>query len=1083
MLFIPLVFGAVAQSANPDFQIAPGPLLLRHPTVNKTSIVFKFADDLWEVPREGGSAVRLTSSPGVVGDPFFSPDGTMIAFSANYDGHQNVYVIPDRGGVPKRLTAHPAPETVVGWTPDSQDVVLSSSMLSNTDQPRLFKVSANGGYPTALPLPNGTEASYSPDGTHLAYVPIFRWETAWKRYRGGQAYKIFIADLADSRAKEIPRKNWNDNQPTWFGNKIYYLSDQKGPVGLYSYDVSSGSEKVEVPGVGFDLKSLTAGPDVLAYEKLGSIHLFNPATHADTTVKISVHGDFSQVRPEFKQLTPYIDSASLSPNGSRLAFAARGFVLTVPASKGDVHETDETQGVHRRDVEWSPDGKTIAYITDAGGYRQLGLWDLATSKERRIDVGEGPSLYAFPNWSPDSSKIVCMDYRGIAWLIDVKSGQHKKAIQWPFAGGPSEPSWSPDSKWLAYSDMLPSHYKVIKLYSLESGKSTQITDGFADAAAPVFDRGGKYLYFQASTHIGQAATLGDLSQYNNPNPVSSLYAVLLTRDLPNPLQPESDEESGAIAPAAPPAKAVAKAAAKGPSLELDGIENRIIALPTPTLVYQGLHGGAPGSFYALVSNPITGPDAESPLVTAYKFDWGSKKLNPAYPMITGFRTTPDGSKALIARGHQYYIVPTAAPVPMESGAVNLSGLVMKIDPKKEWDHILHEIWREAPLHFWSPITNGIDPKEMERRYQPFLQNLASRDDLGHLIDDMLGELCVGHEFPGGGDIPTGRQVSGGLLGADYDFTGGHYRITRIYDGERWNPELYAPLAQPGVNAKVGEYVLAIDGAPLTSSTDIYLSLENMAGKQVRVKLGPTPDGVGSREVTVIPVASEFGLRSRAWEEDNRRQVARETNGRAGYVHVPDTAAGGWVAFNRYYYAQAGKDGIVVDERFNHGGLFNDFMIHEMQKKLFAYFAPRYFEDEPTPAAGIYGPKVLMINEFAGSGGDMFPWLFRQAKIGPLIGKRTWGGLVAVQPIELADGGTYTAPDFAFYDHRAGKWDVENWGVSPDIDVDLDPYEWRQGRDSQLERSIAEINKMLANYKPEPHHRPEYPDRTKLDVRF
>ncbi|HTQ12058.1 MAG TPA: PDZ domain-containing protein [Fimbriimonadaceae bacterium] len=1113
MLLLSVLVGLGVQSSNPAFALGPDPLLLRHPTVNKTSIVFKFADDLWEVPREGGNAIRLTSSPGVVGDPFFSPDGTMIAFSANYDGQDNVYVIRDGGSVPRRLTAHPSPEGVVGWTPDSKDIVFTSQMLSNTDQPRLFKVSVDGGFPQPLPLPSGTEASYSPDGTHLAYVPIFRWETAWKRYRGGQAYKIWIANLADSKVKEIPRKDWNDNQPVWFGDKIYYLCDSTGPVGLDSYDVNTGAEKVEVAGSGFDMKSLTGGPDVLAYEKLGSIHLYNPKTHTDKTVPIQVHGDLAEVRPQYKELQPYIDSSSISPSGNRVAFAARGFVLTVPASKGDVHPTDETQGVHRRDVAWSPDGKTIAYITDVSGHRQMGLWDVAASTEKRFDLGDGPSLYGNPVWSPDSSKIFYSDYRNLGWILDAKTGTSKKA--WTSERvGVSGGVWSPDSKWLAFVEMLPSHFRAIFLYSVEDGKITQVTDGLASADSPIFDHNGKYLYFAASTEIGQAATLGDISQFNNLNPVSSLYAVMLKKGMPNPLQPESDEEPGATAPATPPTPPKAAEGAKpdsgaptpppGPaspgshwkydsakgwtqvkdatvvSIDIDGIQNRIIALPTPAQLYTGLVPATDGAFYALVRSAFTGPERMNPLQTAQKFTWATKSMAPAFPMITGLDTTPDGTKALVSRGGTYFIVPTMMPAGLDS-PLNLSGLTIKIDPRKEWAHMFHEIWAEAPLHFYSPITNGIDPKEMDRRYSPFLAKMSSRDDLNHLFDDMLGELCVGHEFPGGGDMPSGPNVNGGLLGADYDFTGGHYKITRVYTGEEWNPGLYAPLAQPGVDAKAGEYVLAIDGQPLTTATDIYLMLENKAGKQVKVKLGPNPDGTGSREVTVVPVASEFGLRSRAWEEDNRRLVAKETTGRAGYVHVPDTETGGWLAFNRYYYAQTDKDGMVVDERFNHGGLFNDFMIHEMEKKLFAYFAPRYGVDEPTPAAAVYGPKVMLINEFAGSGGDMFPWLFRHDKVGPLIGMRTWGGLIAVQPLTLVDGGDYTAPDFAFYDPVSGRWDVENWGVAPDIQVDLDPYLWRQGKDSQLERAIQEENKLLAGYKPLEHKRPAYPDRTKLDI--
>jgi tricorn protease len=1108
MMLLPLAFASALQSSNTDFGAGPAPLLVQHPTVNASSIVFKFGNDLWKVPRAGGDAIRLTSAPGIVRAPYFSPDGTMIAFSAMYDGNVDVYVMPAEGGIPKRLTAHPAPDEVVGWSPDSKRVVFTSSMLSNTDQPRLLTVPVEGGFPTPLPLPSGTEASFSPDGTHLAYVPLFHWETAWKRYRGGQAYKIWIADLSDSKVKEVPRKNWNDNQPTWFGDRVYYLSDQKGPVGLYSYDPRTGNERQEIAGKGFDLKTLTAGPDVLAYEKLGSIHLYDPKTHEDKTVTISIKGDFTEVRTQYKDLARNLDSVSISPSGNRVAVAGRGMVMTVPATKGDVHATDETQGVHRRSVAWSPDGKTIAYITDVAGYRQLGLWDVAAAKEKRFDLGDGPELYEGLSWSPDSSKILCGEYRQNYWIVDVKTGKNTLAFHEPrtdnFLSGSGGAVWSPDSKWLAFPNMLRSHFHVIDLYSLETNKVTQITDGLADALYPIFDRGGKYLYFAASTHVGQSATLGDISTYNSLNPISSLYAVMLKKGQPNPLQPETDEETGAPAgpppgmpgtpggmpggmpgrPGGPkPGGSMSGAAKAEPSIDLDGIEDRIIALPIPAQLYVGLEPATPGSFFAEVAPARTGPDRLLPFFTAAKFSWATKTLAPAYQAITNLSTTPDGSKALVGRGEQFYIVPTAAPVPLESGAVNFGNLSARIEPRKEWEHIFHEIWHEAPLRFYSPTFNGISAKEMEHRYEPFLKNVCSRDDLNHLIDDMMGELCVGHEFPGGGDLPSGKPVIGGLLGADYEFAGGHYKITRVYSGEHWNPNVFAPLAQPGVDAKAGEFVLAIDGKPLTTSTDIYLALEGKAGQQVKVKLGPNADGTGSREVLVRPVPNEFALRNRAWSEDNRKQVLKETNGRAAYVHVPDTETGGWVEFNRYYYAQTDKDGVVVDERFNHGGLFNDFMIHEMQKTLFAYFAPRYQEDEATPAAAIFGPKVLMINEFAGSGGDMFPWLFRHEKIGPLIGKRTWGGLVAVSQIPLADGGIYTAPDFAFYDHVTGKWDVENWGVAPDLEVELDPYQWRKGIDSQLEAAIAEINKRLANYKPAPHQRPPYPDRTKLDVRY
>ena len=428
-------------------------------------------------------------------------------------------------------------------------------------------------------------------------------------------------------------------------------------------------------------------------------------------------------------------------------------------------------------------------------------------------------------------------------------------------------------------------------------------------------------------------------------------------------------------------------------------------------------------------------------------------------------------------------MPTMMPASPGQGMVNLSDLNVKIDPRAEWNSMYHDVWREERILFYSPTLNGIDSVAMEKRYEPFLKNIKSRSDLNYLFNDMLGELSVGHEFPGGGELSNPRFLPGGLLGADYEFANSRYRITRIYDGERWNPDLYSPLAQPGINAKPGEYLLAIDGKDLTEATDVYEALEGKAGKQVKIKLGPTPDGKGSREVVVLPVSDETDLRQIAWEEDNRRYVVKMTNGRAGYVHVPDTGQGGWTAFNRYYYSQVGKDGMVVDERFNHGGLINDFMIREMQKPLDGAFAPRYNREWPTPGSAIFGPKVMLINQFSGSGGDMFPWLFRHEKVGKLIGKRTWGGLIAAFGFSTLDAGHINAPDNAFFDPSTNKWDVENWGVSPDEDVELDPYVWRQGHDAQLDAAIVEINKELAHYTPPKMQRPPYPDRTKLGIRY
>jgi len=1088
MLLIPALLLAKAPTFESTFDPGPNPLLMRHPTMNKTDIVFSYAGDLWSVSRSGGDAIRLTSSPGQELNPFFSPDGTMIAFTGQYDGNTDVFIMPAKGGEPKRLTYHPGGDAVMGWTPDGKSVLFMSAMQSGTDLPRLYTVSTNGGVPKALPLPSGSQGSYSPDGSKIAYVPGIKWEPAWKRYRGGQTYPIWIAQLSDSKVKEIPRSNTNDEQPMWVGDRIYYLSDKKGPVGLWCYDTGSGKETEEIAGGGFDLKSATAGPGGIVFEKFGTLGIYDAATKTAKRVNVEINGDFPEVRPQFKDLRPYIDGAALSPTGVRALVSARGWVFTVPASKGDARLVGEQQGVHRHDAIWSPDGKTIAYISDAKGSEQLELVDVAAGSSKFLPLGDIVKLYEWTAWSPDSTKIAYTDHARALWIVDVATGKNTKVDKTIFVNPLSgvTASWSPDSKWLTYARDTDSHMDAVFVYNLDAGKATQITDGLANAGSPVFDRDGKHLYFHASTNVGEAGSWLDLSSFNNPNVTSSIYAVVLRKDGANPLQPESDEETIKSAPpagAAPggPAGAAAGQAAAKPDfrIDLDSIEDRIIALPMPNAVYGQLVAGPPGSFFVAQSAPRANAFSGAPS-TLVKFSLATRRAMPFAPGALGAVVSADGSKMLIQGLGGAQIVGTMAPPQPGEGAVDLSGLRVKIDPKAEWKQMFDEVWRNEPMMLYAPNLHGIDAQAMHQRYAPFLKNIASRGDLNYLFEDMTGEISIGHMWAQGGDIPGMRGgVPGGLLGCDFAFENGHYRLTRVYNGERWNPGLYAPLAQPGVNAKTGEYLLAIDGKPLADSNDIYETLEGKAGKQVKVKIGPTPDGVGAREVVVVPIPSEALLRERAWTEDNRRRVAEATGGKIGYVHVPDTNVGGWVEFNRYYFAQTGKQGIIVDERFNHGGLINDYAIAIMEKQLDGYFLPRYAKEWPTPGAAIYGPKVMLANQYSGSGGDMFPWLFKHRKIGPLVGKRTWGGLVAAQSMQLVDGGAVNAPDIAFYNPFNGTWDVEGHGTDPDIEVEVDPYLWRQGRDTQLEKAIAVIMDQLKSYPPLPNKKPAYPDKSKL----
>ena len=1068
----------MASLAPAHRSVEAGPMLLRTPTMNESQIVFAFANDLWRVSRDGGEAIRLTTSPASESNPHFSPDGKTIAFTGNYDGNNDVYTVPVNGGIPKRITYHPGTDYVLGWTPDGRSIVMASGMTSKIQLYEMFTVSANGGVPQRLPFPSGNMASISPDGASIAYVPTEKWQDAWKRYRGGQAYPIWIGRMSDSKVFEIPRKDWNDFNPMWVGNKVYYLSDPNGVVGLSSYDINSKKVTEEVKGEGFDLKSASAGPGGIVYEKLGGLYIFDPATKTSKKVEVSVAGDFPEIRSSIKNVGSQLTGAAISPSGQRLVTSARGWIFTVPAQKGDARVLNEKQGVHRRSPAWSPDGKTISYISDENGRQQMILHDVQTGNEKAVDLFESPAYYyvSGSGWSPDSKKIAYYDNRNNFLVLDVASGRSTKIDQTLFTDPnvDMEMRWSPDSQYITYARDLVSHMQAVFIYSFASGKSSQITDGMAHARSPIFDRDGKHLYFFASTNTGPSLSWLDMSSMTKPMTTSSVYCVVLRNDLPNPLQAESDEEVIRTEGAAPQ-----QPAPPAPfRVDFDGIQDRIISLPIPGGDIAMLEAANPGSFFILTRGPRVNPLSVSPLATISKFTMSQRSAMP-FGQGAGITTTPDGSKALVSGLMGLQIVSTMAPIQPGQGAVSLSGMQVRINPQEEWASMFHEIWRNEPMLFYASNLHGIDPEVMRRRYEPFLANIMSRDDLNYLFTDMLGEISIGHMWAAGGDSQVGGSfVPGGLLGADFSFENGRYRIVRVFNGEKWNPGLYAPLAQPGVNAKAGDYLIAIDGKELKDSNDIYQMLEGKANRQVKIKLSRTPDGANAREVTVVPVSSEAALRHFAWIEDNRRYVDQKTGGRAGYVHVPDTGTGGWTAFQRYYYAQVGRDGMIIDERFNQGGLINDYMINEMLKPLDAAFTPRTGLSWPTPGAAIYGPKVMIANEMAGSGGDMFPWLFKARKVGPIVGKRTWGGLVASFGFSLVDGGRINSPNVAFFNPRSGKWEVEGHGVDPDIVVELDPYLWRQGIDAQLERAIEEINKALKNYKPIPLERPANPDKSK-----
>jgi tricorn protease len=1124
-----LVIGTGTAIAQPTT-----PLLLQRPTLSRQQIVFAHAGDLWSVPRQGGAASRLTAGTGVETNPVFSPDGTTIAFTGEYDGNVDVFVVGAGGGVPRRLTWHPAADTVLGWTPDGSRVLFTSTRTAASRYAELFTIGRDGGLPQRLPLPMGAEGAYSPDGSRVAYVPLQRAFTTWKRYRGGRATAVWLATLQTSRIEKVPRDTSNDFNPMWVGDTVYFLSDRDGGVTLHSYDTRSKKVVRLFENDGLDLKSASAGPGAIVYEQFGSLGLYDLETGRRSRVPVTVPGDYPEVRERLLRVGSALTNGRISPTGARAVFEAHGEILTVPAEKGDPRNLSNTPGAMDRDPAWSPDGTSIAWFSDQGGEYALHVRAQSGAGEpTRIPLSDKPSIYFSPRWSPDSKRIAFTDSHQTLWYVDLAA---KKPVRvdddrfWSRTGDVFQAAWSPDSKWIAYAKRLPNYLGAVFLHSIEQGTSVQVTDGMSDARAPVFDAGGKYLYFTASTDTG-ASLQPDIHSFSRPSS-RSVYLVVLSKDDPSPFAPESDEEkpgeeksgeeksAGEVKPdparesASPLAGqgAVAPATAKSPTggqggpptsggarpakpvtveVDVDGILQRVLAVPMPARRYASLQAGKAGVLFALEAPaPPVGqqpPPQQAPGLTVHRYDLKARKADVAASGVTNFELSANGEKMLYRQGERWFITalkpmpaPGAPPSPPPSGppttgALATDNIEVRVDPPAEWRQMFREAWRIQREFFYDPNLHGLDLAAAEKKYAPVLESVASRSDLNYLFAEMLGEITVSHLGVGGGSMPEPRRVETGLLGADYTVENGRYRFARVYNGENWNPTLVAPLTQPGVNVAAGEYLLAVNGRPLTGADSVYRFFEGTVGKSVALRVGPGPTEAGSREVTVVPVASEQALRNYAWIEDNRRLVDKATGGRVAYVYMPDTATGGFTFFNRYFYAQVGKEAVIVDERFNGGGNLATDIVEILGRPLMSMVATRDGEDEAQPQGAVFGPKAMLINEMAGSGGDALPWYFRKARLGPLIGKRTWGGLVGrAAGVPLMDGGFVGAPSSAVWDPATSQWIAENVGVSPDVEVEQDPELVRQGKDPQLEKAIEYVMGALAKRPASAPKRPAYP---------
>ncbi len=1065
--------------------------LLRQPDIQGDRIVFVYAGDLWTVARAGGLATRLTSHEGSELFPKLSPDGRTVAFTAEYDGNTDAYTVPVEGGEPVRLTWHPLPDQVAEWYPDGRDILLRSrraSALLRYD--RFLKVPARGGFEETLPLPTGGYASLSPDGGQIAFVSPSYDNRTWKRYRGGDAPQIWTHDFRRNVSEKITDWPGPNEWPMWHDRTIYYASDRGGrTVNLWAYDLDARTHRQVTRFDEYDVKWPSLGSDAIVLENGGYLYVLELAGETLQKLSVLVPDDKPGARAGYRNVSRWITDVDLSPSAKRAVFAARGDLFTVPAEKGDPRLLVGTPGARERDPAWSPDGKWIAYLSDQTG--EYELWVAGSdgrTAPRQVTAGGGTFRFA-PRWSPDAKKLAFSDKTCTLWWCDVASGKLTRVDRCEY-GEIHDYAWAPDSKWLAYSKENAAHFRQLHLYAL-GGAVTSVSNGMTEDFTPAFDPAGDYLYFVSRRTLKPEFGAFELNfQFSATD---KIYALSLRDTLLTPVPPQSDEETGEAkkdedgagkdtpgakgARAAKGAKEEAKPAEPKPvRIDLAGIDRRVAELPVPAARYAGL-SAFKGKLVFFALDPADPESDGPPTGTVRLFDLEKREVKSVISGVAAASAlSKDGGKLLYKAGDTYGIVDVAEGKKSGDGKLATGQLMTMLDPRREWRQMFDEAWRLERDFYYDPAMGGLDWKAVGERYRALVPHVAHRADLNYILGELQGELSTSHAYVGGGDAPSVPRVDVGLLGADYelDAASGLYRFATIYRTRDWNSDVEAPLGMPGIRVEEGDCLLEVNGRPVRAPENVFAAFVGTAGKQTRIKVGRSAGDPQARTYTVQPVRSEARLRYTAWVEGNREKVAKATGGRIAYVHVPDTATEGIQEFSKQYYPQVDKQGIIVDERFNGGGFIPDFFTERLRRTTLTKWSTRDGADFRTPTTAIDGPKCILINQYAGSGGDAFPYYFRQLGIGPLIGMRTWGGLVGISHnLPLVDGGVVTLPDFGMWDPVSGRWVVENHGVDPDIEVENTPSEMVAGRDPQLERAIEWALGELAKNPPPRVARPAY----------
>ena len=1089
------VFAATLVSfcAMVEAQSAPTHLL-RQPNIAREHIAFVYAGDIWVSDRAGQNPRRLTSHPADEFAPFFSPDGKWIAFSARYDNNADVYVIPVEGGQPKRLTWHAAPDTVNGWSVDGKRVLFASPReIASGRSNQLYEVAVDGGFEKKIMEALAFEGAWSGDGSRLAYRPTraaYSGPSGWRLHRGGSTPPIWVIDPLKNTLEKIPHVNASDTNPMWIGDDVLFISDRNdGAANLFSYSSKTRAVRQLTKETLWDIRSASAFENSVVFEVGGRLKELNVATGVIREIPIAIAAQAIQARAQWKDASGTTTSARLSSTGKRVVVSARGDVFTLPVKDGSIRNLTQTSGVREKDAMWSPDGKKVVYISDAGMRHSLVLRDQAgLEKAQTFELGKD-GYFTLLAWAPDGRTIAYQDNHLNLYAISIAAEKGNiKLIENRKRRGPLNVSISQDSRWLAYTVAAENLFNQIRIYDFTTGKSVTVTDGLSHADHPVFG-GSDYLYFTASINSGPSQVGLDMSTQERALRVG-LYAVVLAADGKSPMAPRSgdenekrdtpidaaksesgkrdadkdsdkdkDEKDKPAMPPKPP---------KPVRIDFDGLTQRIVALPVAERNYDSLAVAADGSLFYLerrqpgVTNEPPEPEA-SGNAELYRFSFEERIPKSLKQNVANFGISADGKKLLLqyAKGK---LEIADANEKLDAKPIDTAQLGMTINPREEWQQIFDETWWMEKEFFYDANLHGIDWNAIRARYQPLLKHVQRREDLNELLVEMIGELQVGHNRLGGGDIHRERPSAAGLLGADFAVENGHYRIKTIYSGDRWNPFMKAPLAVPGLGVKEGDYIFAVNGRPVDARQNLYAFLENTVGKQVSLAVGSDATGKGTRNIVVQPIATEAPLRLWNWIEKNRQYVDKVSGGKVAYVYLPDTGGDGFRHFNRMFFAQIEKAAVIVDDRRNGGGQAANYVTDVLGRQYLAGWKDRDAMLFETPGGAIYGPKAMLIDQDAGSGGDFLPYAFKRMRLGPLIGTRTWGGLIGISNNPpLIDGGFLTVPFFRFFTPER-EWRVENEGVAPDIEVELDPLAVNQGRDTQLDAAIKSVMDRLQSEK-------------------